>query len=247
MQTQVRSVSPIGPLGLGGAGGSGLSWAAEHFHWQWPRFVIYIVLIVSIISLITAVVLSVLRMYQWTKQKLAEFDFLLARIVVAVRHRLIPVMLGVMGAAGALLIIGAVLGAIAYSNSWSSSVDAGTTTTVTSETSETSKAPVTAAVHEPPSKPAPKYLSEMSLNFSSGEILRLDAVSAVTDARLRLFVEEDDRKRVFIGEIKKPIQGQPINIVLLRQAPNGTLWWGNLNSGKQIRLDPAYAIIPSPL
>ena len=63
-----------------------------------------------------AIFLGAVRLWRWTKRQLATPDSWLSRMAAATRRRLIPLMLSAMGLAGAILIVAAVAGAIAYSN-----------------------------------------------------------------------------------------------------------------------------------
>lgn len=71
---------------------------------------------VGLIIIGIALVLGVVRLYRWMRTELATPDSLLQKVVTATRRRLIPLMFGAMAIAGALLIVAAVVGAIAYSH-----------------------------------------------------------------------------------------------------------------------------------
>jgi hypothetical protein len=89
-------------------------------------------------------------------------------------------------------------------------------------------------------KPNPEYLKGFGLGVGGPEPLMLTATPAITDDRLRVFVDYSEyrsgwmpKTRAFIGEIKEPVKGKTEKLQLiyyLANKPNaGTnkLWWGD--------------------
>jgi hypothetical protein len=87
-------------------------------------------------------------------------------------------------------------------------------------------------------KPGPVYLKEIGLG-TLPDVLTLQGAAAVTDERLRVFVDYSEyrngwmpKSRAFIGEIKEPVKGkiERLQLVYPGTRPDGgtiNLWWGN--------------------
>lgn len=68
------------------------------------------------LSGLVSLIVGLFKVTKWARANIENPESWLCRLIVATRLRLIPLMLGTMAVAGALLIVGAILGAIAYSN-----------------------------------------------------------------------------------------------------------------------------------
>jgi len=109
-----KSAPGAGALGVGGPG---LMYYLKENGYHVPPLVVTVVGVASAILLIIAAIQFARWVWYSGKEHLADPNSLLSQLAAQTRRRLIPLMLGTMAIAGALLIGAAILGAIAYSNS----------------------------------------------------------------------------------------------------------------------------------
>ena len=106
-------------------------------------------------------------------------------------------------------------------------------------------------------KPGPEYLKEIGLGSGPGQALMLQATSAATSERLRVFVDYSEyrngwmpKTRAFIGEIKEPVKGKIERLPLIVQATKenagqNTLWWGNAAQNNPVTTPTYSSNIPA--
>jgi hypothetical protein len=108
-------------------------------------------------------------------------------------------------------------------------------------------------------KSGPEYLKEIGLGGAPGQPLMLQATSAATSERLRVFVDYSEyrngwmpKTRAFIGEIKEPVKGKIERLPLIVQATKenagqNTLWWGDAAQNNPVTTPTYSSNIPAIL
>jgi hypothetical protein len=106
-------------------------------------------------------------------------------------------------------------------------------------------------------KPGPEYLKQIGLGIGSPEPLSLQAISAVTTDRLRVFIDYSEyrsgwmpRARAFIGEFKEPVKGSSERLQLIYSAKKdnageNTLWWGEPSQNNAVTTPTYSSTIPA--
>jgi hypothetical protein len=107
-QPTVQSIGGVSVVA--GLGGQGFLMFAKEMEWHLPHGVILLIGALSVLALIISGVIYLRLMFAWTRGQLDKPHPAFTQFAAAVRRRLIPLMLGAMGLAGIVLIVGAIAG-----------------------------------------------------------------------------------------------------------------------------------------